>query len=60
MNYQKKSNTSPGLENYKLLIRSLRTKRYEKNDIQAGDNNIGFPKMWRAIRVKSEAEPNNR
>jgi hypothetical protein len=48
-----------GTENYKLLIRNLRTKKNAKLEIRSTARDVRFPKSSQAIQILKNPESDN-
>ena len=40
MTYQKKANSAASVESYKMLVRNLRVKKYEKDCVRPDDDSV--------------------
>jgi len=48
-----------GKENFKILIRNLRTKKNEKLKIQTTASSVKFNKISKSVRVQPKTESDN-
>ena len=48
------TNSKPNLQNYKLLIRNLRIRRYEKIVFKISDDNIRHRRICKSVYISEE------
>jgi hypothetical protein len=48
-----------GKENFRILIRNLRTKKNEKLKIQTTASSVKFNKIGKSVRIQQDSESDN-